>query len=85
MSSFKENGELKNKEKNDSKKSNYKFDSDLSSIQLNNELNEDKINSNVREIVFTRELIDLFYMIEKLLYENKDNPILISIDKVFQS
>ena len=83
LSSFRENEELKNKEKNDSKKSNYKFDSQLSSIQLNNELNEDKINSNVREIIFTIELIDLFYMIDLLLCENKDNPILISIDKDF--
>ena len=82
LSNFKENEELKNKEKIDSKKF-IKSDSQISSINLNNEFNEDKINSNVKEIIFTIELIDLFYMIDMLLCENKDNPILISIDKDF--
>jgi hypothetical protein len=83
LSSFKQNEELKNKDKFGSKKCNSKFDSQISSINLNNEFNEDKINSNVKEIIFTIELIDLFYMIDMLLCENKDNPILISIDKDF--
>jgi len=84
LSNFKENVELKNNEKIDSKKfKNDKFDSQLSSIKLNNEDNDDKINSNGKEIIFTIELIDLFYMFDMLLCENKENPILISIDKDF--
>lgn len=84
LSYFKENEELKNDEKIDSKKfKNDKPDSQISSIKLNNEIDGDKINSNVKEIIFTIELIDLFYMFDMLLCENKDNPILISIDKDF--
>jgi len=84
LSRFKENEELKNKENIGSKKFlGSKLDSQLSSIHINNEFDEDKIYPDAKEIIFTIELIDLFYMIDMLLCENKDNPILISIDKDF--
>lgn len=84
LSRFKENEELKNKENIGSKKLlGSKLDSQLSSIHINNEFDEDKIYPDAKEIIFTIELIDLFYMIDMLLCENKDNPILISIDKDF--
>ena len=83
LSEFKENEELENKEeKIDPNKFVNKSGSQLSSIiNLNNEYNGDKINSNIREIIFTIELIDLFYMLDMLLCENKDYPIILSIDK----
>lgn len=86
LQNFKENEELQKKGKVNFRNSLKSFsDSQLSSIKQSNQ-NEDEINdeqSIEKEIIFTIELIDLFNMLDMLLSDNKDNPIIISIDKDF--
>ena len=74
---LKENPKHKKPDESELKrKINSKSNKDSQGSQSSN----DEQNNKGKEIIFTLELVDLFTMLDLLLVDNKDNPIIISID-----